>query len=134
VTTQPIDPPFLALLKWTADGLIPAIVQDAGSGEVLMMAWMDEPALRQTLATGQTHFYSRSRRSHWHKGGTSGHIQEVESIHLDCDGDTLLIRVYQHGGACHEGYRSCFFRRVGPEGRPEITAQRVFDPAAVYRP
>ena len=107
--TEPL--PFFDALKWNDEGLIPAIVQDAENGEVLMMAWMDEPALRDTLATGQTHFFSRSRRSHWHKGATSGHVQHVESIWLDCDGDVLLIKARQVGGACHEGYRSCFFRR-----------------------
>ena len=98
--------PFSDALKWNDEGLIPAIVQDAENGEVLMMAWMDESALKDTLATGQTHFYSRSRRSHWHKGATSGHVQHVESISLDCDGDVLLIKARQVGGACHEGYRS----------------------------
>jgi phosphoribosyl-AMP cyclohydrolase len=119
-------------LKWNEHGLIPAIVQDAGNGEVLMMAWMDEPALRDTLATGQTHFYSRSRRSHWHKGATSGHVQHVESISIDCDGDVLLIKARQVGGACHEGYRSCFFRRIGPTGDLEIVTQPVFDASTVY--
>ena len=121
-------------LKWNDEGLIPAIVQDAENGEVLMMAWMDEPALRDTLATGQTHFFSRSRRSHWHKGATSGHVQYVESISIDCDGDVLLIKARQVGGACHEGYRSCFFRRVGDAGQLEIAARLVFDTASVYGP
>jgi len=126
------DLPFLEALKWTADGLVAAIVQDAGTGEVLMMAWMDEPAIRRTLATGQTHFYSRSRRSAWHKGGTSGHVQDVESIHVDCDGDVLLIRARQVGGACHEGYRSCFWRRVDGSGRLEVVAGPVFEAERVY--
>jgi phosphoribosyl-AMP cyclohydrolase len=119
-------------LKWNDEGLIPAIVQDAENGEVLMMAWMDEPALKDTLASGQTHFFSRSRRSHWHKGATSGHVQNVESISVDCDGDVLLIKARQVGGACHEGYRSCFFRRLNHAGRLEITARPVFDAAEVY--
>ena len=126
------DLPFLDEIRWTEDGLVAAIVQEAGSGVVLMMAWMDEPAVRQTLATGQTHFYSRSRKSSWHKGGTSGHVQHVESIALDCDADVLLIRARQVGGACHEGYRSCFFRKVDAEGRLEVVAERVFRPDAVY--
>ena len=131
-TTEPM--PALQALKWGADGLIPAIVQDVETGDVLMMAWMDEPALRQTVATGQTHFYSRSRRSHWHKGGTSGHVQHVESIWVDCDGDVILIKARQVGGACHEGYRSCFFRRLGADGSNlEVTARPVFDAEAVYR-
>jgi phosphoribosyl-AMP cyclohydrolase len=125
--------PFSESLKWNDEGLIPAIVQDAENGDVLMMAWMDEPALRQTLATGQTHFYSRSRRSHWHKGATSGHVQHVESIWLDCDGDVILIKARQVGGACHEGYRSCFFRRVGNGGHLEIASEPIFDAVAVYR-
>jgi hypothetical protein len=97
-----------------------------------MMAWMDEPALRDTLATGQTHFFSRSRRSHWHKGATSGHVQYVESILLDCDGDVLLIKARQVGGACHEGYRSCFFRRLGDRGGLVLVCEPVFDARAVY--
>jgi phosphoribosyl-AMP cyclohydrolase len=124
--------PFLRSLKWTSDGLIPAIVQDSESGEVLMMAWMDEPAIRQTLATGQTHFYSRSRKAAWHKGGTSGHVQIVESIAVDCDADVLLIRARQVGGACHEGYRSCFWRRVDGTGNLEVVASPVFEAARVY--
>lgn len=124
-------PPLSCNLKWDADGLIPAIVQDVETGDVLMMAWMDEPALQATLATGQTHFYSRSRRMHWHKGGTSGHVQHVESIWVDCDADVILIKARQIGGACHEGYRSCFFRSIGPEGL-EVAARPVFDAGAVY--
>jgi phosphoribosyl-AMP cyclohydrolase len=126
--------PFSYALKWNDEGLIPAIVQDAENGEVLMMAWMDEPALRDTLATGQTHFFSRSRRSHWHKGATSGHVQHVESISIDCDGDVLLIKARQVGGACHEGYRSCFFRRVDDGGNLEVIARPVFDAASIYGP
>lgn len=132
MTAEETALPFLSELKWTADGLIAAIVQDAESGEVLMMAWMDEPAVRRTIATGQTHFYSRSRRSSWHKGGTSGHVQHVESIRVDCDGDVLLIRARQVGGACHEGYRSCFFREVDAAGGLTIVARPVFDPGCVY--
>ena len=123
---------FSDALKWNDEGLIPAIVQDAENGEVLMMAWMDELALKDTLATGQTHFFSRSRRSHWHKGATSGHVQHVESISIDCDGDVLLIKARQVGGACHEGYRSCFFRRVDDAGNLEIASRPVFDAASVY--
>jgi phosphoribosyl-AMP cyclohydrolase len=126
--------PFADSLKWNDEGLIPAIVQDAENGEVLMMAWMNEAALRATLATGQTHFYSRSRRGQWHKGATSGHVQHVESIWLDCDGDVLVIKARQVGGACHEGYRSCFFRRVGPGGRLERAFEPIFDAGTVYGP
>ena len=131
----PTDPtPLLAAIRWGSDGLVPAIVQDAESGAVLMMAWMDEAAVRSTLATGQTHFYSRSRRSSWHKGGTSGHVQHVESIHVDCDADVLLVRARQVGGACHEGYLSCFARRVGADGTLVVDAEPVFAAADVYGP
>lgn len=123
---------LLASIKWTADGLVPAIVQDAGTHEVLMMAWMDRQALQKTLQTGQTHFYSRSRRSAWHKGETSGHVQHVESVWVDCDADVVLIKARQVGGACHEGYRSCFFRRVNDAGSLEIDAAPVFEAASVY--
>jgi phosphoribosyl-AMP cyclohydrolase len=130
---QTDQPPFVSALKWSPEGLIPAIIQDAESGLVLMMAWMDRAAVEQTLQTGQTHFYSRSRRSHWHKGGTSGHVQFVESIHVDCDADVLLIKVRQVGGACHEGYRSCFFRRVDRAHQLEVVDTPVFDANQVYR-
>jgi phosphoribosyl-AMP cyclohydrolase len=110
----------------------PAIVQDFETGEVLMMAWMNAEALRLTLATGQAHFYSRSRAALWRKGDTSGHVQHVEEIRLDCDADVLLIRVRQVGGACHEGYRSCFFRRLEASGETRIIAPRLFDPEQVY--
>ena len=126
--------PFLRSLKWTPDGLVPAIVQDSESGAVLMMAWMDETAIRRTLATGQAHFYSRSRRESWHKGGTSGHVQHVASIRVDCDGDVLLIRARQVGGACHEGYRSCFFREVDGSGGLAVVAEPIFDADRVYGP
>jgi phosphoribosyl-AMP cyclohydrolase len=135
-----IDPgtsePFPVLgtlnLNWNEAGVVPAIVQDAENGDVLMMAWMDKQALRMTMATGQTHFYSRSRRTHWHKGETSGHVQHVESILLDCDADVLLIKVRQVGGACHEGYRSCFFRRMNKSGELEFVLEPVFDATEVY--
>lgn len=126
-------PAWIDSLKWNPDGLVPAIVQDAESGDVLMMAWMDRDALLRTIASGQAHFYSRSRRSSWHKGGTSGHVQHVVEVRVDCDGDTLLIRARQVGGACHEGYRSCFFRRLDADGEWAIAADRAFDPDAVYR-
>ena len=127
-----VVPEFLGGLRWNADGLIPAIVQDSKTGDVLMMAWMDQSALLRTLRTGQAHFYSRSRRASWHKGGTSGHVQHVEELRVDCDADVLLVRVRQVGGACHEGYRSCFFRVVGDDGALNITESPVFDPGRVY--
>lgn len=124
--------PLLDAITWTADGLVPAIVQDADTLEVLMMAWMDRSAVEATIATGQTHFYSRSRKSAWHKGGTSGHVQYVQQLKMDCDGDTLLILAKQVGGACHEGYRSCFFRQTTESGELAVTASKVFDAANVY--
>jgi len=114
-------------------GLVPAVVQEAGSGEVLMVAYMSPEALAQTLATGEAHYFSRSRGCLWHKGGTSGHVQVVREVLLDCDGDTLVLKVEQRGpGACHTGYRSCFFRRLTPEGL-ETVGERVFDPQKVYK-
>jgi phosphoribosyl-AMP cyclohydrolase len=132
VQSSAAQSPLLSLLKWNPEGLIPAIVQDAESGEVLMMAWMNSEALATTLEIGQTHFYSRSRGSLWHKGGTSGHVQLVESIRVDCDADVLLIKVRQKGGACHEGYRSCFYRRVDEAHGLEIVDRPVFEAERVY--
>lgn len=113
-------------------GLIPAIVQDAASGEVLMLAFMDQEAWDRTRETGEAHFYSRSRQTLWHKGGTSGHVQRVKEIYLDCDQDTVLLKVEQVGGAaCHTGYRSCFYRRLeGEDWR--LVGERLFDPKEVY--
>jgi len=106
----PADP--FAEVKWGADGLVPAIVQDADSGEVLMLAYMSRDSLRLCLETGETHFWSRSRQILWHKGETSGNTQQIAAIYYDCDGDTLLIRVHSRGPACHTGRRSCFYRRL----------------------
>jgi phosphoribosyl-AMP cyclohydrolase len=103
-------------LKYNADGLIPAIVQDDSSGEVLMMAWMNRESLQKTLETGLCTYWSRSRGKFWVKGETSGHVQKVRRISVDCDQDTLLIRVEQTGAACHENYRSCFFRDLRSDG------------------
>jgi phosphoribosyl-AMP cyclohydrolase len=97
-------------LKYNADGLIPAIVQDASSGEVLMMAWMNRASLMQTLESGLATYWSRSRQKFWVKGESSGHVQRVRRVAVDCDLDTLLLVVDQTGAACHENYRSCFFR------------------------
>jgi len=99
-------------LRFDASGLIPAVVQEAGTGEVLTVAWMNAEALERTLATRLTHFWSRSRRTLWQKGDTSGHRQHVEAVYADCDRDTLLILVHQEGVACHTGSRTCFFTRV----------------------
>jgi len=105
-------------LRFDGDGLIPAVVQAAETGEVLMVAWMSRDALERTLATGLTHFWSRSRGQLWQKGETSGHRQHVDGIWVDCDADTLLVRVHQDGVACHTGNRTCFFRslRAGAAG------------------
>lgn len=109
----------LAAVRFNADGLVPAIAQDADSGQVLMMAWMNEESLRMTLAEGLMVYWSRSRSELWRKGDTSGEHQVVRSAHYDCDGDTLLFRVEQHGGgACHTGERSCFHNRFGAAGAP----------------
>lgn len=114
-------------------GLLPVIAQDAKTGEVLMLAYMNETAYDETLATGRAVYFSRSRNKLWRKGEESGNVQKVESLYLDCDEDTLLIKVEQIGGAaCHEGYKSCFFRKITPEGF-EILGERVFDPAKVYK-
>lgn len=106
---------FADKLKFTADGLIPAIIQDSGNGRVLMMAWMNRDSVEKTVETGKTWFWSRSRQKYWMKGESSGHTQTVKDIAFDCDGDTLLIQVEQAGAACHEGYRSCFFRSSSEE-------------------
>jgi phosphoribosyl-ATP pyrophosphohydrolase/phosphoribosyl-AMP cyclohydrolase len=113
--TFPVDPPPdpLAALDWGANGLIPAIVQDAATGAVLMLAYVNRAALALCLSTGETHFWSRSRQMLWHKGETSGNTQRIVEICYDCDGDTLLIRVEPRGPACHTGERTCFFRRLG---------------------
>jgi phosphoribosyl-ATP pyrophosphohydrolase/phosphoribosyl-AMP cyclohydrolase len=102
-------------VKWNAQGLVPAVVQDAGTGQVLMLAYMNEESLQRTLDTGQTCFWSRSRRELWHKGATSGNTQRVVEMRYDCDADTLLIRVEPSGPACHTGQQSCFYRRL-PDG------------------
>ncbi len=103
------------MLTYNSDGLIPAVAQDADTREVLMMAWMDEEALRRTLATGKATYWSRSRREYWVKGETSGHHQAVVSVAADCDGDTLLVTVRQTGAACHTGNRTCFFTELTAE-------------------
>src|SRR4051794_15831700 len=121
-------------LKFTADGLIPAIVQEASTGRVLMMAWMNRASLEKTVLTGKTHFWSRSRGKFWMKGEESGHTQTVKDIAYDCDGDTLLVQVEQVGAACHEGYKSCFFRSLQADGAPvRITEPQLIKPEEMYR-
>ena len=114
-------------------GLVPAIAQDADTGAVLMLAWMNREAYEETLRTGRACYFSRSRNKLWRKGEESGHVQQVKGVYVDCDSDTILLKVHQVGGAaCHEGYRSCFFRQVvGDELK--VIAERVFDPATVYK-
>jgi len=120
-------------LKFDQNGLIPAIVQDAATGRVLMMAWMNRQSLEETIRRGQTVFWSRSRKKLWIKGETSGHVQKVKDIAFDCDGDTLLIKVEQIGAACHEGYRSCFFRSLTEGGHGcRVTEERLVNPDEVY--
>jgi len=113
-------------------GLLPAVVQDHLTGEILMLAYMNQESWRKTLETGKAHYWSRSRQSLWLKGETSGHVQLVREIRLDCDEDTILLKVEQLGGAaCHTGFRSCFYRRIEGD-RLEIMGERVFDPKEVY--
>jgi phosphoribosyl-AMP cyclohydrolase len=114
-------------------GLVPAIAQDAASGQVLMMAWMNREAYDETLRTGRAVYFSRSRNKLWRKGEESGNVQEIREIFIDCDADTILLKVHQIGGAaCHEGYASCFFRKVEPDGY-RVVGERLFDPKQVYR-
>ena len=114
------------------DGIVPVITQDAATGIVLMLAYMNEEAYNETLRTGRAVYFSRSRNRLWRKGEESGNVQHVSEIYLDCDADTVLLKVEQVGGAaCHEGYQSCFFRQITPEG-VNIVGERVFDPKAVY--
>jgi phosphoribosyl-ATP pyrophosphohydrolase/phosphoribosyl-AMP cyclohydrolase len=119
-------------LKFDKSGLVPAIVQDSETGEVLMMAYMDREAFELTVKSGRTHFYSRSRQKLWAKGETSGNIQSVVEICADCDSDTVLIRVRQNGAACHEGYKSCFFKKLENGSEWKVTGERLFDPEKVY--
>jgi phosphoribosyl-AMP cyclohydrolase len=105
-----LDPQIAGKLKRNAHGLVCAVVQQRGTGEVLMVAWMDDEALRRTLNTGRATYWSRSRQTYWVKGETSGHTQDVHEVRLDCDGDALLVLVDQEGAACHTGERTCFFR------------------------
>lgn len=115
--------------------LIPVIAQDDSSGDVLMLAYMNEEAYQETLSTGRVCYWSRSRQKLWRKGEESGNVQHLKEIYFDCDADAVLVKVEQIGGAaCHEGYRSCFFNRIHPESKDiEVIGQRVFDPNEVYK-
>ena len=110
------------------DGLVPAVAQDADSKDVLMVAYVSPEALEATIETGYAHYYSRSREELWKKGGSSGHLQEIQEVRVDCDADTLLYLVDQEGGACHTGHRSCFYRTIDGEA----VGETVFDPDDVY--
>lgn len=124
---------ILKAVKFDANGLVPAIVQDGFRGRVLMMAWMNRAALALTLKTGFAHFYSRSRAKMWKKGEESGHVQVVKQVRIDCDGDVILLAVTQRGpGACHTGHASCFYRR-SKSGRWVEADRLAFDPGKVYR-
>lgn len=122
---------FIDELKFDDRGLIPAVVCNADTNEVLMVAWMNQAAVLQTVETGLATYYSRSRQQMWVKGETSGHTQTVRWLRTDCDGDVLMLGVDQIGGACHEGYCSCFFRELR-DGEWTAVAEKVFDPGAVY--
>jgi phosphoribosyl-AMP cyclohydrolase len=118
---------FLDGLKYDKDGLIPGVVQDANNGDVLMVAYMNRDAVRETLTSGRACFWSRSRQTFWIKGETSGNIQKVKEVYVDCDKDCFVIKVEQTGAACHEGYRSCFFRKVDSEGNTTIVLEKLMD-------
>jgi len=119
-------------IRFDDQGLIPCITQDADTGEVLMFAWMNREALEHTLQTGEGTYWSRSRKELWIKGKTSGHTQDVVELRTDCDQDVVLMKIRQKGAACHEGYRSCFFRTVAADGALTVVEERLVDPDAVY--
>jgi phosphoribosyl-AMP cyclohydrolase len=123
--------PLLAELKFDEQGLVTAVAQQHDTGEVLMVAWMNGEALERTVATGQVHYWSRSRRRLWQKGESSGQVQRLVDLRLDCDGDTLLLLVDQHGVACHTGRRNCFFRALR-DGRLVTIADPVVTPSELY--
>jgi phosphoribosyl-AMP cyclohydrolase len=125
--TQPAGPDFSK-----NDGLVAAVAQDAATGEVLMVAWMNAEAYDETLRTGRAVYYSRSRARLWRKGEESGHTQAVRAIYVDCDADTVLLKVEQVGAACHEGYRSCFFREATRQGL-KVIAPRLVEPEQLYK-
>ena len=130
MTTSSADA-AIAAIQFDSDGLVPAIAQQHDTGEVLMMAWMNREAVRETIATNRVCYWSRSRRALWRKGETSGQVQRLIDFRIDCDGDTLLLLVDQTGVACHTGKRRCFFRRAGAAGLEDV-AMGAVDPAALY--
>lgn len=120
-------------IKFNQRGLVPAIVQDTKTSQVLMLAYMNRLSLKKTIETGKVHFWSRSRKRLWLKGETSRHTQSVRSIFLDCDADTLLIKVRQKGAACHRGYYSCFYRKIDSRTwKLKVSDKKIFDPKKVY--
>jgi len=128
---MPSPDSLLDAVTFDDEGLVPAIAQDAETDQVLMMAYMTEETLRETLDRGRMVYWSRSRQEKWAKGQTSGHTQSVEEVRVDCDGDTLLFKVQQEGGACHTGYRSCFYRRA-EDGTLMTDGEKVFEPGEGY--
>jgi len=124
---------FLDKIKYNSQGLVPAIIQEEKTGKVLMLGWMNREAIEKTLSTKKVHFWSRSRKKMWLKGETSGHYQLLKEIYIDCDEDTLLFKVEQIKGACHKGFKTCFFRRVEPGGKLKIIEEKVFEPGEVYK-
>ncbi|RLE11657.1 phosphoribosyl-AMP cyclohydrolase [Candidatus Aerophobetes bacterium] len=124
---------FLKKIKFNSQGLVPAIVQEKKSGKVLMLGWMNKEAIKKTISTNKVHFWSRSKEKIWLKGETSGHYQLLKEIYIDCDEDTLLIKVDQIKGACHKGYKSCFFRKITSRGNLKVVDKKIFDPREVYK-
>ncbi len=124
---------LLEKVSFNKESLLPVIVQDINRGEVLMMAWMNKEALKKTITSGKAYFWSRSRKKLWLKGESSGHYQLVREMWIDCDEDTLLIKVEQIKAACHKGYKSCFFRKINKEGKLELIGEKVFEPGKVYK-
>ena len=125
---------MIALDFTKGNGLLPAIAQDYKSGKVLMLAYINKASWGKTLETGEVHYWSRSRQELWHKGATSGHVQKIREIYVDCDNDTVLFKVDQVGGAaCHTGFESCFFNKVDTKGNVTIVGEKVFDPDEVYK-
>jgi phosphoribosyl-AMP cyclohydrolase len=125
---------MLTEIRFDRDGLVPVVVQDHQTRDVLLLAYMNAEALQRTRETGLAHFWSRSRGQLWQKGETSGHVQEVVTLHINCEGNSLLLEVNQRGeAACHDGYRSCYYRQLNSAGAWEINAPRLFDPAIVYK-
>ena len=128
-----MDYPFIETLKFDDKGLIPAVVVDYETGEVLMVAYMNKDSLKDTMEKKLASFWSRSRQKYWVKGESSGHTQEVKEVRTDCDNDTLVIKVKQTGGACHTGYYSCFYKQVQDDGTIKEVGEKVFDPEKIYK-